>query len=104
MIRSGNPFLENMSVRQLMMVLVVVDLMGIASGHLEDVSIHVSKCLYPPDAVGNGPTKSMAMSAKGCVVICLCIMGHCLGVVLSHAWHLPQALTQSLQERLMLGH
>ena len=81
----GNPFLVNMSVKQLMIVLVVVELMGIASGHLEDVSMHVSRCLNPPVAIGNGPTKSMATSVKGCVVISLLIIGHGLGVVLSAA-------------------
>jgi hypothetical protein len=39
-------------------VVVVVDEMGTASGHLLDLSIIVNRWVYPPN-IGSGPTRSM---------------------------------------------
>ena len=42
------------------MILAVAVLMGMASGHRVAKSMHVSKNLNPPVAVGKGPTRSIA--------------------------------------------
>ena len=61
----GNPHLVNVFVSWFTTVLAVVFRIGIASGHLVALSMHVSKNLKQSTAFGNGPTISSLHSRKG---------------------------------------
>ena len=84
---AGNPHLLKTDIKLVVITLAVVVLRGIASGHLVARSIMVNRYLNPPTAVGNGPTKSMAMFSKGVVAGSLFCMGLGTGLVLSCFWH-----------------
>ena len=59
---------------------------GMASGHLVAISMYVSRNLYPPLAVGIGPTKSIRTLSKGTHTTSLSCMGILFGIDFVCLW------------------
>ena len=84
---AGNLFLANISFSCQTMTLAVTDFIGMASGHLVAISMHVRRYWNPPLAFGSGPTISMATLSDGTVRISLSFMGLGLVLLLLCIWH-----------------
>ena len=59
----GRPVLANILINPFATASAVIDLSGIASGHLDARQMEVKIYRYPPLTVGSGPTKSTAIDS-----------------------------------------
>ena len=62
-----------------------VSAMGITSGHLENLSTMVNKCVYTWEE-GNGPMTSMCMCSNLALGIGICCAGGCVCLITLECW------------------